>query len=42
MEKVLAIFRNLEREDQTLPESIPHLQTNQVLTSLGCVSKTQP
>jgi hypothetical protein len=42
MEEVFAIFRNFEQEDQTFCEYIPHLQTNQVLTSLGCASRTQP
>jgi hypothetical protein len=42
MKKVLTILKNLEQENQTLHESIVHLQTNQVSTSLKCISTTQP
>jgi hypothetical protein len=42
MEEFFVILRNLQQENQTWCESIRHLQTNQVLTSLGCFSKTQP
>jgi hypothetical protein len=42
MEEVLAILKIREQEDQTLRESIIHLQTNQASTYLGCVSTTQP
>jgi hypothetical protein len=42
MEEVLIIFRNLEHENQALCESVAHLQTNQALTCLGCISTTQP
>jgi hypothetical protein len=41
-EEDLAIFRNLEHENQALRESIVHLQTNQILTSLRCILATQP
>jgi hypothetical protein len=42
MEEVLAIFRNLDYENQAFYESIVHLQTNQASTSLGCISMRQP
>jgi hypothetical protein len=42
MEKILTIFKNFEHDNQTLCESIAHLQANQVSTSLGYVSATQP
>jgi hypothetical protein len=42
MEEDLAIFRNLEQENQALREFVVHLQTNQILTSLKCISATQP
>jgi hypothetical protein len=42
MEQVFAVFKNLEHENQALRESIVHLQTNQALTSLGCILTTQP
>ncbi len=41
MEKVLLSLGILNR-NQTFCESITHLQTSQVLTSLGCISITQP
>jgi hypothetical protein len=42
MGKILTILRNFEHENQALCESIAHLQANQVSTSLGCISTTQP
>jgi hypothetical protein len=42
MEEVLVVLRNLVQENQALHEFVVDLQTNQVLTSLGCISKTQP
>jgi hypothetical protein len=42
MEEVLAVLRNLEHENQAFCEFVVHFQTNQVLTSLGCVLATQP
>jgi hypothetical protein len=41
MGEVFAILKSLEEENQTLRKFIIHLQTNQALTSLGCVSTTQ-
>jgi len=41
MEEVFIILKNLEKESQTLRKFIAHLQTNQVQTSLGCISTTQ-
>jgi hypothetical protein len=42
MEEAFVVLRNLEHENQALGEYVVHLQTNQALTSLGCVSTTQP
>jgi hypothetical protein len=42
MEEVLAIRTIREQENETLCESIIHLQTNQASNYLGCVSTTQP
>jgi hypothetical protein len=42
MEEVLVVLRNLEQENQALYESIVHLQTNHALSSLGCISTTEP
>jgi len=40
MEEILVVLKNLEYENQTLHESIAHLQINQASTSLGCISTT--
>jgi hypothetical protein len=40
MEEVFVIRKNLEHENQIFHVSIAHLQTNQALTSLGCVLAT--
>jgi hypothetical protein len=42
MEKILVVLRNLEQENQALHKFVVHLQTSQVSTSLGCISRTQP
>jgi hypothetical protein len=42
MEEVFTILRNFEHENQTFCESVVHLETNQVLTSLRCISTMQP
>jgi hypothetical protein len=42
VEEVFVVLRNLEHENQTLREFIVHFQTNQVSTSLGCISGIQP
>jgi hypothetical protein len=42
MRKVFVVFKNLEYKNQTLHESIIHLQTNQTSTCLGYIFTTQP
>jgi hypothetical protein len=42
MEEVIVVLRNFEQENQTLHESVAHLQTNQTSISLGCILTTQP
>ncbi len=42
MEEILVVLRNFEPKNQTLHDSIAHLQTNQASTTLGYVSATQP
>jgi hypothetical protein len=41
MEEIVVVLRNLEYENQALREYVVHLQTNQALTSLRCVSVTK-
>jgi hypothetical protein len=42
IKEVLVVLKNFKQESQALCESITHLQTNQALTSLGCILGTQP
>jgi hypothetical protein len=42
MEEIFVVHKNFEHENQTIRESITHLQTNQTSTSLRCVPRTQP
>jgi len=42
IKEVLANLKNFEQDNQALCESIFHLQTNQISTSLGRVYVTQP
>jgi hypothetical protein len=42
MEEVFIVLRNLEQENQAFYEYVVHLETNQILTSLGCISTMQP
>jgi hypothetical protein len=43
MEEFIIVLRNMQKNTQPpLHESIVHIQSNQVLTSLGCVSIMQP
>jgi hypothetical protein len=40
--KEVIVFRNFEQENQALCEFVVHLQTDQAVTSLGCISTTEP
>jgi hypothetical protein len=40
MEEVLVVHKNFEHENQAFREYVTHLQTNQALTSLGCILAT--
>jgi hypothetical protein len=42
MGEVLVVFKNLEYKNQTLHESIIHLQTNQISIFWGYIFTTQP